>query len=151
MSLIYYMIRNKKDKSLFYRGRRNKVPSGWIGDIRKATVWGLKNGPYQIIKSLGSDYTEMVILEGFLRVGEVKRVYIARNKITGAYVTNKTQRRRGVMFTTNFAYAGSWTSLNHVKCLIRTRAIYYDQRFRLKPDEIEIVTMPIIIPKIGDI
>ena len=140
MSLIYYMIRNKKDKSLFYRGRRNKVPSGWIGDIRKATI-----------KSLGSDYAEMVILEGFLRVGEVKRVYIARNKITGAYVTNKTQRRRGVMFTTNFAYAGSWTSLNHVKCLIRTRAIYYDQRFRLKPDEIEIVTMPIIIPKIGDI
>jgi len=148
LSLIFYLVRSKQDKGLFYSNATKC--NGWVSDIRKASIWGTKNGPCQIVKILGDTFSEIISMEGVLRVGDYKSIYLIRHKVTGEYVANKTRRRKGIMLTNKFSAAGTWTCLSHPKTLIRSRAIYYDVRFRLNPDELEIIRMPVFLPRIKD-
>ncbi len=146
MSLIFYLVRNKRDKGQFYSNARKH--GGWVTDIRKASIWGTKNGPHQVIKILGENFAEIVPMESHLRDGEYKSIYIIRHKVTGIYIANKPHRKRGVLFTSKYGCAGTWTLLCNAKTLIRSRATFWDERYRLNPDELEIIRMPVFIPRI---
>ena len=148
MSLILYVIRSKKDKSLYFKTGQY---GGWTDNIKKANKWSYITGPSQVIaKTLGKDHAEIVSIEGHFRQGEYHPIYMIRHKVTGEYITGKMMRRRGVLFTKRFVVAGSWCNLAYAKTFIRSRGVFRKEELRINPDELEIIEMTVFVPKRGD-
>ncbi len=152
MSLVFFVVRNKKDKSQFYQSRaKSNNRSGWVDNINNATIYTHLTGPSQIVKRhVGEEYGEIVPIHAQLREGEFKQVYAIRSKKTGQFMSNKALRRRKQLFTDKFIDAGTWTHSRHVQHVLRLYINYRDESLRINKDEMEILTLPVFIPTMGE-
>lgn len=149
MSLIFYVVRNKQNRSQFYQSRTKGLGrSGWVDNIYKASIYSNMTGPSQVKKIIGEDRFELVMINGTLRDGTYKSVYIIRNKFNGEYITNKNMRKKKEMFSTNFKHADTWTSASHAKSLIRAYSKTNPTGILLNPDDLEVIHMPVFIPDV---
>lgn len=149
MSIVFYLVRNKKDRSKFYQSRTKGVKSsGWVDNIYRASIYPTMHGPSQVKKIVGEEFFETIMLNCNIREGTYKTVYIIRNKITGDYICNKSFRRRKELLTPNFNRAGTWTCRMHAKSLIRAYASKNPTGILLNPDELEVIPLPVFIPNL---
>lgn len=152
MSVIYYVVRQKKNTNKYYRRREGNKAGGWIDGPETASVWSTYQGPHQVIAQVGKDHAEIVPLTVLFQPGEYNTVYCVRNKITGQYVANKKHRNRGIFYSDRWDDAGLWTRVHHAKSLIRTWVPYCKHpsmlkyNLDIKAEELEIVKMPIFVP-----
>ena len=151
MSLVFFVVRNKKNRSQFYqsRSKRSNSTSGWVNDINNATIYTHLTGPAQIVKRhVGEEHGEIVPIHANIREGEYKQMYMIRSKITGHYVSNKSRRSKKKLMTDKFYDAGSWTHSRHPQMIIRLYSNHKDPTLRLNKDELEILIMPVFIPSL---
>lgn len=147
--LVFYVIRNKKDRSKFYQSRTKGIgTSGWVDNIYKASIYSNMTGPAQVKKLVGEDYFELVKINGTLREGLHHYIYFIRNKNTGEFIANKSMRKRGVMFSDSFADADIWACSHHAKSLIRAYSKDNPTGIRLNPDELELIPSPVFVPNL---
>lgn len=143
----FYAIRSKKDPSLYYRAKRKCKDGGWVDKLKRASIWGSKTGPAQIIKALGSDYAELHHVSVFPQNGIEEAVYFIRHKITGEFVANRKHRVRGVFYSKRWDDAGIWCKIHHAKSLIRGWETYtVFKHLNIKREELEIFVLPVFVP-----
>lgn len=152
MSLIYYVVQNKKNKSQFYKRREGGKAGGWVNGAQAASVWSSYQGPHQVVAQIGKEYAEIISITSMLQPGKYDTVYCIRHRITGAFVANRKHRNRGEFFSPYYDDAGLWTRIHHAKTVIRSWVRYCKHKSMLKynldikAEELEIVKMPIFIP-----
>jgi hypothetical protein len=146
------MIRSKRNREQYYKRALARNCGGWVEGIKNASVWSNLRGPKHVLRILGKDYAEIVPITGLMQAGEYNNVFAIRHIITGQFVANKKHRNRGLFYTKIWADAGVWTKPHHAKTLIRTWPAYCKQEHMLqynltiKPEELEIIKMPVFVP-----
>lgn len=139
MSIIFTKIRNKRDRTLYYQiGRHN----GWY-PFEEATVWSddsYKRHLYQ----LGTANAEAIHYECFSRIGKVHMMYIARNKVTGEYLSKKDDSIYTKKFSNNVLYEDIEDIYRRVKVI----SSCYEE---ISIDDMEINTINIYIREMEEL
>ena len=152
MSVILYVVRQKKNKSLFYRARGSGATSGWVNDIEHASIYGTYQGPHQVMRIVGYENADIIAMTCLPQEGKYDTVYVVRHKTTGEFVANRKHRNRGIFYSKHWDDAGLWTRPQHVKAMIRAWERYCKHKSMLKynldikGEELEIIKMPIFVP-----
>lgn len=145
----FYAIRNKKNHSQYYRAKRKCVSGGWVDKLKRASVWGSRTGPCQIIKMLGDEYAEIHHISVFPQNGIEQSVYLIRHRVTGQYVSNRNKRVQGNFYCNRWDDAGIWPKIHHAKATIRAWEKYtVFKHLNIKREELEILVLPVFVPPV---
>ena len=108
LSIVYYVVRNKRNPQLFYANRARE--KGWMRGIKKATVYRYNMEPRQIVKRFGKENAEVVSIHGTIKTFQWMDGFVLKNIKTGQYIRPTRDYKSDLLWVKSIKRSRVWLS-----------------------------------------